>query len=97
MDELIIDSIDKYVTQIYHVECKGRDSDRKEVLANPENVKVEIYKKKNSNMISSIVECPYSVGAHGHGCRASHPENYKGDILCPYSFDLPYALDKKNY
>lgn len=91
------ESIDKYVTQKYPIECRGRNLLRKEVLPEPVLVLVEIFKFSGSNHLSSIVECPYNTGGHGDRCKASHPEVDKKEvgISCPYSFDIPYAIDKQ--
>lgn len=93
-------SIDAYIETTFPVQCKGRDKDMKEVLKEPVEVKVKVYKSPGSNMISSIVECPYNIGGHGQRygqrCKASHPGvDWKGKgISCVYSFDLPYALEQ---
>ena len=90
-------TIDNYVTQTYPVECKGRNKTGDEVLATPVSVKVEVYKSRGSNLILSDVECPYNTGGHGQRCKASHPEVDKvGEgVGCPYSFDIPYAIEIK--
>ena len=90
-------TIDEYVTQTYPIECKGRNEIWDEVLDIPVSVKVEIHKSPRSNMISSNVECPYNTGGHGQRCKASHPKVDKvGEgVGCPYSFDIPYALEVK--
>jgi len=79
------------------VECKGRNEAGDEVLATPVSVEVEISRRPGSNMISSNVNCPYNTGGHGQRCRASHPKTDKvGEgVGCPYSFDIPYALETK--
>jgi hypothetical protein len=85
------------VTQTYPIECKGRDDLGAVVLATPVPAKVVISQRVGSNMISSIVKCPYNTGAHGERCKASHPDSDKegAGVLCPYSFDIPYALEKR--
>ncbi|MAH03421.1 hypothetical protein CMI39_01395 [Candidatus Pacearchaeota archaeon] len=92
-------TIDKFVTQNYPIECKGRDKLGNEVLDNPVNVEVEIHKSPGNNMISSDVgECVYNTGGHGERCKASHPNVDKvgeESVGCPYSFDIPYVLEKK--
>ncbi len=92
--------IDKYVQQVFPIECMGRDINGNEVLAEPVEVKVRIYKFLGNNTISSEVECPYNTGGHRQRCKASHPKIDKillvGEgVGCPYSFDIPYALEKK--
>ena len=81
----------KYVTQEYLVECKGRDGKGNEVLNESVRVEVEIYKRPASNTISSDVRCQYNRGEHGEYCNASGTK-----AICPYAFDLPYALEQKN-
>ena len=90
-------TIDKYITQTFPIECKGRNELGDEVLDTPVNVKINIHKRPGSNTISSDVECPYNAGGHGQRCKASHPETYKvGEgVRCPYSFDIPYAFEVK--
>ncbi|MBS3107835.1 hypothetical protein J4468_02860 [Candidatus Woesearchaeota archaeon] len=90
-------AIDEYVTQTYPIECKGRNEVGDEVLDTPVSVKVKIDKSMGSNMISSNVECPYNTGGHGQRCKASHPQVDKvgKGVGCPYSFDIPYALEVK--
>ncbi len=90
-------AIDEYVTQTYPIGCKGRNEVGDEVLDTPVSVNIEIHKGPGSNMISSNVECPYNTGGHGQRCKASHPQVDKiGEgVGCPYSFDIPYALEVK--
>ena len=90
-------AIDEYVTQTYSIVCKGRNDVGDEDLDYPINAEVEIHKRPGSNIISSNVECPYNIGGHGQRCKASHPDIYKvGEgVGCPYSFDIPYALETK--
>jgi hypothetical protein len=88
-----------YVTQIFPVECKGRDIKGNDVLEQPTPVNVTISKSPDSSMLSSTVACFYNTGAHGERCKASHPnqdKKYKNGITCPYSFDIPFALEKKS-
>jgi len=89
--------IDHFVKQTYPIECKGRNEIGDEALDAPVKVLVEVYKSQASNTISSIVRCLYNTGGHGQRCKASHPDVDKiGEgVGCPYSFDLPYALEKK--
>jgi hypothetical protein len=90
-------AIDAYVSEIFPIKCSGRDVHGKEVLTKPVEVKVKVYKNFRSNTISGMVNCPYNVGGHGQRCKASHPDVDKvGEgIGCPYSFDIPSALEKK--
>jgi len=85
-----------FVEQDFPIECKGRDGKGKEVLPKPVNVTVHIYKSPGSSSITTQVNCPYNTGSHGQRCKASHPDKDKvGDgVICPYSFDIPYALEK---
>ena len=89
-------AIDNYVKQIYPIQCRGRDRKGNEVLETPVEAEVKIY-NSGSNTISSDVECPYNTGGHGQRCKASHPDVDKkwGGIGCPYSFDIPYAFEKR--
>ncbi len=101
-------SLDKYVTQTFSVECKGRDINGNDFFSDGIRVDVTISKSPGSSTISSNVTCPYNTGAHGQRCKASHPKIEKilfekgmdpawnEDIICPYSFDIPYALEKKS-
>ncbi len=88
-------TVDQYVTQDYPIECKGRDANMQEVLDEALEVTVHIHKSPGSSMISSNVDCPYNVGGHGDRCKASHPDVHKigRGVGCPYSFDIPYALE----
>lgn len=90
-------TINKFVTQTYPIECRGRNEIGDKVLANPVDVKVKISKGTGSNMLSSYVYCPYNTGGRGQRCKASHPDVDKvGEgIVCPYCFDVPYVFDKK--
>jgi len=90
-------AIDEYIKQTYPIECKGRNEIGDEVLTTPVSVNVEIHKSPGSNTISSNVDCPYNTGGHGQRCKASHPDVDKvGEGAgCPYSFDIPYALETK--
>lgn len=91
-------SVDDCVTQIYPVRCKGRDANGNEALTEAVGACVQITKSAESNMLSSTVNCRYNTGGHGQRCKASHPEVDKvGEgVGCPYSFDIPYALEKRN-
>jgi len=86
-------SVDKYVKQVYPVRCLGRNKFGEDILASSVDVLVNITKAPGSSMISSDVECKYNVGAHGERCNAD--KVFGGKVTCPYSFDIPYALEKK--
>jgi hypothetical protein len=91
-------AIDKYVTQTYPIKCKGRNEAGEEVLDTAVSVEVKIFMRPESNMISSIIKkCPHNTGAHGQLCKASHPDidRIGEGVRCPYSFDIPYALETK--
>lgn len=96
-------AIDKYIEQRFPIKCYGRDYLGNEVLKEPVSVEVKIYQSNGSEeVISSNVYCPFNTGGHGQRCKAFHPEIDKlieggkvFDAFCPYSFDLPYALEKK--
>ena len=90
-------TIDKYVTQNYPIQCKGRNESGDEVLDVPVDVGVKVSKSPRSNTISIDVTCPYNAGGHGQRCKASHPEVDKlgKGVGCPYSLDIPYALETK--
>jgi len=87
----------EYVQATFPIECKGRDSRGREVLDKPVSANVKISKSPGSNELTSLVECCYNTGGHGQRCKASHPDVDKvGEgIGCPYSFDVPYAFDKR--
>ena len=93
-------SISKYVEQIFPIECKGRNRAGIDVFDSPIKINLRIYKTPDSSIISSDVsECPYNSGSHGHRCRAAVPKNTdktNEGARCPYSFDIPYALDSLN-
>jgi len=88
---------DNYVEQNYPIECNGRNAEGEKVCNVSINATIKIYKSPGSNTISSQVICPYITGGHGQRCKMSHPHSDKvGDgVNCPYSFDIPYAFDKK--
>ncbi len=80
----------------FRVQCKGRDADRNEVLERAISVLLAIRRLGDGKTISiSVNECPYNTGSHGHRCKASHPGQDKvgRGVSCPYSLDLPYAMD----
>ena len=84
-------SIDQFVEQIFPVECRGRNPLGREVLAQPVEVKVRVYKSPGCNSITSAVDCPYNTGGHGQRCRASHPgvEKLGEGVFCAYIFAVP--------
>jgi len=84
-----ISPVEMFVSQDFPIECKGRDSRGSEILSEPIQVSVNIYKSPGSSMISSKVTCPYNGGAHGGNCSAS---SNKG-VICPYAFDIPHSLE----
>ena len=91
-------ALDKYIVQVFPILCKGRDIVGNETLKDPVEVEIKIYQSiGNNSTISSEVKCPYNTGGHGQRCKASHPEfdKIERSIFCPYSFDLPYALEGK--
>lgn len=78
--------IDDYVEHGFLIECRGRDEERNGVLDAPLNIKIKIYKRPGSSIISTDVsDCRYNCGGHGQYCSASEQEK----ILCPYAVDLP--------
>lgn len=83
-------TLEKYVEQVYQIRCDGRNKDGEHVLKAPVEAEIKIYRRARSNMISSIVECKYNKGAHGGECSVT-----KEKVNCPYSFDLPYALEMR--
>ena len=90
---------DRYIEQRFPIKCSGRNHKGERILDRPIDVKVVIYQRNGDeqNIFSIIEECPYNTGGHGQRCKASHPEQGKvGDgVICPYSFDIPDALDNK--
>ena len=88
------------ISQDFPVQCKGRDENGNEVLKNPIGVIVKVYQSPDVHTgFSSQVMCPHITGGHGQRCKASHPKGVDkvGDgVNCPYAFDIPYALEKKN-
>ncbi|GEM_PF-3235091 len=84
-----ISPVEMFVSQSFPIECNGRDSRGSEILSEPMQVSVNIYKSPSSSMISSKVTCPYNGGAHGGNCYASQNK----DALCPYAFDIPHCLE----
>ncbi len=91
-------SADDYVEQTFPIECKGRGLSRREVLDFPADARVKVYKSLNSSTISSEVLCNHYVDSNGGICTASRFNEREfcpgTTILCPYSFDIPYALER---
>ena len=80
----------------FAISCYGRDANGNTVL--PEPVQIICNVRQSTEWTISIdVTCPYSTRGHRERCKASHPETDKiGEgVACPYSLDIPYALDKK--
>ncbi|MBS3091098.1 hypothetical protein J4217_01465 [Candidatus Pacearchaeota archaeon] len=50
----------------------------------------------NSNTISGIINCKYNCGRHGERYRVANPNADKAEVICSYSFDIPYALEHLN-
>ncbi|MBI3274251.1 MAG: hypothetical protein HYZ69_03850 [Candidatus Colwellbacteria bacterium] len=90
---------DRYIEQIFPIECKGRDAGGKEVLKDPVPVTVTVYQSPDDiKNISLSVTCKYNAGGHGQRCKASHKGvDKKGEgVSCPYGADIPYAFDRLN-
>lgn len=85
------DQLEKYVEQTFEVECKGRDSLNKEVLKEPVKVEVNASKRAGSNLIETLVNCPYISGGHGDKCKAFGEGDKRGS--CTYAI----SLGSKNY
>jgi len=91
-------SINKLIVQKFPITCRGRDMEGNKVLDTPAKFELKIYQGASETTITSDVsDCEYNTGGHGQRCKASHPNVDKigKGILCPYSFDIPYALEKK--
>jgi len=80
----------------FTIPCYGRDFDGNPVLREPVMADV-IVSQSTEHSISLNVKCVYNTGGHGQRCKASHPEVDKisEGVNCPYSADVPYALDRK--
>ena len=72
----------------FGIECLGRNTIQEPVLQEPVNPIV--YARQRDNSIHIDVHCEYNAGPHGNSCLASGTQ-----ATCPYSIDLPYALDSK--
>lgn len=91
--------INNYIKQIFPIQCKGRDFSGNEVLTEPVEVEVKVYKSPGSSTISSEVKCPYNTGGHGQRCNIFYltgVDKTKKDIFCPYAFDVPYTFEKND-
>jgi len=85
---------DSFIDQYFPVRCKGRDREGKEVLDDPIRADVQIYQRNGDEQgISSYVSCKYNCGSHGEKCGSAGIDNQG---YCPFSFDLPHALERKN-
>ena len=80
----------------FNISCYGRGVEGNPVLSEPVEVVITVYKASEFE-VALNVKCIYNTGGHGQRCKASHPEIDKiGDgVTCPYSIDVPYAIDKK--
>jgi len=89
-------SLDKCVEKIFVIKCRGRNFKGKEALRDPIEARITIYQRRgDKENISSLVDCPYNAGGHGQQCKSSHKhvDKITHGIICPYSFDIPYALE----
>ena len=87
---------DRYVECHFPIQCRGRDAEGREVLAEPVSVDVLVYQSPGvETSISLSPTCQYRTGGHGQRCKASHPtvDKVGEGVTCPYSADLPYALE----
>lgn len=90
---------DAYLEIVFPVQCRGRDASGKEVLVEAVAVKVKASQHHGDEKnISLDVECPHNTGGHGQRCFASHPhtDKIRKGVGCPYSIDIPYALDSRS-
>jgi len=80
----------KYLEKILNIECRGRYANGRKVLTKPVEARIKIYKSPHSELLSSLVKCPYNTGGHGERCKAAHPNIDKkgGVVYCPYAFDI---------
>jgi len=69
-------TVEDYVEQIFPIQCRGRDEQGKEVLKEPIDVKVKIYKSPGISMIcSDVLSCQYNTGGMDRDVR--HPIQIK--------------------
>jgi len=80
-------------TIVHKVECCGRNKNRGEVLEAPVVATVSIrLTNRRSDSISLAVECPHTLSAGGHGERNCNASGDTG-VGCPFTIDIPYAVD----
>ena len=82
--------------KLVQIQCCGRGPTGETVLQQPVGVTVRLSSPGPGPMISvGPTDCPYNTGGHGQRCKASHPEKDKvgAGVLCPFSFDYPYAQE----
>lgn len=74
-------NLDKFIEQNFTIRCSRL---KQKLLTNKNNevINVIIYKRPNSDMISSQVDCPCNFGPHGEYC------DLKQRSFCIYSFDM---------
>ncbi len=72
--------------------CRGRDKDGKDVLKDPKEIVVCIY-KSNDYSISTYVECSHRCC---NNCGASNPDNpnFPNWPDCPFQPTIPFVSDK---
>lgn len=77
------------------IQCRGRGFKGEPVLPTPLPITVNVYKYSDRFISVSPEKCPHNTGSHGQRCMAGHPgkEKVGEGILCPYSFDYPYATE----
>jgi hypothetical protein len=85
------------MSETFIIPCKGRMPNRKDALNEPVEAKITVCQFGIAIIMN--VKCPYNTGDQGQRCKASHPEVDKlGEgVICPYSIDLPYAIDNVDY
>ncbi|MFH1065228.1 MAG: hypothetical protein V1734_01855 [Nanoarchaeota archaeon] len=87
-------NLDTEVEQVFKVQCRGRDREQKEVFVDkPFTAEVRAHQRPGTHLICLDVTCLYQCGAHGGECSASKKKNDLGH--CPYSIDLPWAIDNQ--
>lgn len=77
------------------MKCLGRGYDDEPVLREAVEVLILVNRSPGCESVSVLPQlCRYNTGGHGQRCKATHPYEDKAgkDILCPFSFDYPYAL-----
>ena len=79
--------------------CKGRDAIGRDVLEEPVAAVVTISAMNESTtalLVTLDVTCIHITGGHDQRCRASYSEKDKvgSGVECPFSVDIPYALEK---